>query len=167
MHDRLFFYICSELLAYPDSSLILSLPRLRKEAESLPRQKASALISFIDYMSSSDPIELQETYVRTFDFSEECSLYLSYSSFGVSMERGSELINLRSLYKRSGLIEDTKELPDYLPTFLKFLSVADSDVEVAIERYLKAIVIIAENVEKSKSPYSQLFRILADTIGGI
>ncbi|MEM0117681.1 MAG: nitrate reductase molybdenum cofactor assembly chaperone [Conexivisphaerales archaeon] len=165
--QRKTFYICSRLLVYPNSSLLSSLDELKKEAESLPEQLAVQLLDFIDHLADMDQIELQESYVKTFDFSENCSLYLSYPSLGVSMERGSELLKLKNLYRKSGMVDNGKELPDYLPTFLRFLSIAgDEDAELALRSYSTQITELANNVERVNSLYSKLFRVLVGAMGG-
>ncbi|MEM3556844.1 MAG: nitrate reductase molybdenum cofactor assembly chaperone [Conexivisphaerales archaeon] len=160
-------YICSRLLLYPNSSLLSSLNELKVQGIGLPEQVSRPLMDFIDYLIVSDPIDLQESYVRTFDFSKDYSLYLTYASFGTRMERGSELITLKYLYTKSGIIFNEKELPDYLPTFLKFLSVArDEDANLALKRYSKQIAELAMNLEKARSPYSKVLKVIEETIRG-
>ncbi len=162
---RTLFYICSRLLTYPNSALLSSLSQLRNQAESLPEGKY--LLMFIDYLSNTDPIKLQESYVQTFDFSEDRNLYLSYSMFGVSMERGSELLRLKNLYAGSGMEDNGKELPDYLPTFLRFLSLAEeNEYKELLTKYRASIINLARNVAKASSPYSLVFDALVEAIGG-
>jgi nitrate reductase delta subunit len=163
--NRTLLYICSRLLTYPNSALLLSLEQLRSQAESLPEREA--LLKFMDYLDSTELIELQERYVQTFDFSEERNLYLSYTLLGFSMDRGKELLRLKELYKRSGIQDSGKELPDYLPTFLRFLSVADDDeYEELVSRYKMPIINLAKNIEKTGSPYSLLLNAVVHAIGG-
>ena len=150
--------ICSILLRYPDQNVTQYLNSIRNELELLPSYFKKRIERFIDYYMSRDIIELQEEYVRTFDMNEENTLYLTYHITGDSEDRGLELLKIKNLYSSSGFSPQTSELPDYLPLFLEFLSVADAKtVSYAIKLYGEYISKIGESLAKWKSPYYLIF----------
>jgi len=146
--------ICSTLLRYPDQSVIRYIDSIRHELESLPPYFKKRISDFIEYYTSRDIIGLQEEYVETFDMNEKNSLYLTYHKTGEGEDRGEDLLRIKNLYSLSNFSPQTSELPDYLPLFLEFLSVADPKTAgQAIKVYGSYVSIIADNLKKSKSPY--------------
>src|SRR5579875_2399481 len=92
---------------------------------------------------------------QTFDFEEKNCLYLTHSSYGARPERGVELLKINSQYKSAGLLLDAPELPDYLPVFLEYLSIApESQSKNLVKEYIDSISKIKENLERSGSLYS-------------
>ncbi len=143
------------LLRYPDSYLLESLDELGSMIDSLPEVHRGAFSKFIIYLKSNDAESLQENYVQTFDFEEKNCLYLTHSSYGARPERGVELLKINSQYKSAGLLLDAPELPDYLPVFLEYLSIApESQSKNLVKEYIDSISKIKENLERSGSLYS-------------
>ncbi len=68
-------------------------------------------------------MDLQEAYVGTFDRGGRAtSLLLFEHVHGESRDRGQAMVDLMEQYRANGLEIDAKELPDYLPLFLEYLS---------------------------------------------
>ena len=150
--------ICSILLRYPDQSVTHYIDSIRQELESLPPHFKKRISDFIEYYTSRDIIQLQEEYVETFDMNEKNSLYLTYHKAGEGENRGEDLLRIKNLYSLSNFSPQTSELPDYLPLFLEFLSVADTKTAgQTIKLYSSYISMIADNLKKCKSPYYMIF----------
>lgn len=64
--------------------------------------------------------EVQERYVAAFDLDPACSLNIGWHLFGEQYARGEFLAVLREELHRAG-IDDTGELPDYLPFVLRLI----------------------------------------------
>lgn len=120
------FKVLGLLLDYPNEDLIREMPELKqaikREALLSPRVTAT-LFNFMDWMAAGDLFELQEQYVLLFDRTRVLSLHLFEHVHGESRDRGQAMVDLSTLYSHHGFEISARELPDYLPMFLEFLSV--------------------------------------------
>lgn len=155
--SRRVFRLTSLLLLYPDSEW-LDLLELQTVVEELENEDIrSHLWAFLDYLKGNELDQLIEQYVNTFDFSGEGSLYLTYASYSEQRERGAALLSLKELYAETGLVMDTNELPDYLPVFLEFASIApDGVLEIVLKEQRQAIQGMADKLQEQSSPYSSV-----------
>jgi len=117
--------LISVLLSYPEPNL----STVREEfhaavaADSLlPRGDRVLLDTLIDELCGLDTLEAQERYVRLFDRTRSLSLHLFEHVHGESRDRGQAMVDLAQTYEANGFTIDARELPDYLPLFLEFLS---------------------------------------------
>lgn len=119
------YKVLSLLLSYPNEELQQFLPQvenaLREEAL-LQGDKIDGLIEFCRRFGPLDLTNWQEEYVQLFDYSRSVSLHIFEHIKGDSRDRGQAMVNLMEFYKESGMHLTTKELPDYIPAFLEFLS---------------------------------------------
>lgn len=69
-----------------------------------------------------DLLDMQENYVGMFDKGRATSLLLFEHVHGESRDRGQAMVDLMEEYRTNGLEIDARELPDYLPLFLEYLS---------------------------------------------
>lgn len=156
---RLVFALCSALLRYPDHDLLDSIEELESKAKELPGKTKEPLLRFLQYLKSQDEHDLQETYVRTFDFDENNSLHLTYPGFGTRPERGLDLLRLKSLYASEGMQLQTNELPDYLPIVLEFLSVSSKErAKSLLDQRIASVLKLSKNLESAGSPYSLVLK---------
>ncbi|MCM0613127.1 nitrate reductase molybdenum cofactor assembly chaperone [Marinobacter sediminum] len=113
------------ILEYPTEELQASKDALVAavlEDGRLPLQRKEQLLRGIDMLCSQDLLDLQENYVGTFDKGRATSLLLFEHVHGESRDRGQAMVDLMEQYRSNGLEIDAKELPDYLPLFLEYLS---------------------------------------------
>lgn len=117
--------LIAALLHYPQAELQAAAPwlteRVADSTELEPDQRAQ-LSDFLHHLASRDLLELQETYVETFDRGRACALHLFEHVHGESRDRGQAMVDLAQVYRRAGFEIAVAELPDYLPLFLEFLS---------------------------------------------
>ncbi|MFZ2300929.1 MAG: nitrate reductase molybdenum cofactor assembly chaperone [Gallionella sp.] len=160
------YKILSVLLEYPEQELIDNLPEVITTVDKntdIDVEERAALRRFLDYLVSMPLIEVQESYVNTFDRTPEHSLHLTHHIFGEESDRnrGPALIDLSEMFKEYGVKTVSNELPDYLPLLLEFAScLDDNEATVFLSDVNKVLGILAENLTKANSPYAALIPII-------
>ncbi len=158
------YKIMAHLLDYPTVELLNNLPEIMtilKEDPDVSAQERDDLMQLISWMQLHNLIGMQGDYVRTFDMTPEHDLHLTHHLFGDDSGRGPALIDLSEHYKSAGLEVDKNEIPDFLPLILEYVSTLDDmQARVFLGDAAKVISILADNLQKAKSPYAQLLRIV-------
>lgn len=129
--QTLSFRVLAALLHYPDAALQAhahELHALLREEGLLLVTELEAVEKFTEYLARGDLLELQSAYVETFDRGRARSLYLFEHVYGESRDRGQAMVLLAGRYRQHGFEITARELPDYLPLVLEFLSQVDRDV---------------------------------------
>ncbi len=131
------------------------------------------LITFLENYPMSE-----EEYIEFYELSPKCPLYLgSYlydepktcAQAGVS-ERNDYMIDLLGIYKHFGLGLVEKELPDFLPLMLEFLSVTSNRREDRIRRkfieeyMMPALKPMKEKFAEKAAPHYPLLELLEDLL---
>lgn len=166
---RLTLRMLSALLRYPDADVQQAAPELAaalsKDGLLSPEQRAS-LRPLLDALAVGDLLDSQERYVGLFDRGRAVSLHLFEHVHGESRDRGQAMVDLRDRYVAQGLEITAKELPDYLPLFLEYLSVLPP-AQAAEELAQPGVILsaLAERLEEKGTPYAAPMRILADLAG--
>ena len=166
---RLTLRILSALLRYPDEAVQQAAPELAgvlaEDGLMSPEQRAS-LQPLLDALATTDLLDAQERYVGLFDRGRAVSLHLFEHVHGESRDRGQAMVDLRDRYEAQGLEITAKELPDYLPLFLEYLSVLPS-AQAAEELAQPGVILsaLADRLEEKGTPYAAPMRILADLAG--
>jgi nitrate reductase delta subunit len=161
--------ILSTLLRYPDDTVKQLAPvlldALERDAVFTARHRET-LRPLIDQLIGDDLLDLQERYVALFDRGRAFSLHLFEHVHGESRDRGQAMVDLRARYEAQRLEISAKELPDYLPLFLEYLSVLPAE-QALMELAQPGIIIgaLAERLEQKVTPYAAPMRLLADLAG--
>ena len=166
---RLTLRILSALLRYPDEAVQQAVPELAGALADdglLSSEQRAALQPLLDALASADLLDAQERYVGLFDRGRAVSLHLFEHVHGESRDRGQAMVDLRDRYEAQGLEITAKELPDYLPLFLEYLSVLPS-AQAAEELAQPGVILsaLADRLEEKGTPYAAPMRILADLAG--
>ena len=166
---RLTLRILSALLRYPDEAVQQAAPELAgalAEDGLLSSDQRASLQPLLDALASADLLDAQERYVGLFDRGRAVSLHLFEHVHGESRDRGQAMVDLRDRYEAQGLEITAKELPDYLPLFLEYLSVLPS-AQAAEELAQPGVILsaLAARLEEKGTPYAAPMRILADLAG--
>ncbi|WP_417544965.1 nitrate reductase molybdenum cofactor assembly chaperone [Marinobacter sp.] len=114
---RILEYPSAELQASKDAMVAVVL-----EDSRLPRKNKEQLLQCIERLCDGELLDLEEIYTGTFDKGRATSLLLFEHVHGESRDRGQAMVDLMEQYRANGLEIDAKELPDYLPLFLEYLS---------------------------------------------
>lgn len=158
------YKVLSLLLSYPNKELQDFLPQVEnilKEDYLLQEDKISGLIEFCNRFNRLDLINWQEEYVQLFDYSRSVSLHIFEHIKGDSRDRGQAMVNLMEFYKVRGMQLTTKELPDYIPAFLEFISTLTT--EKAAELLGETVHVmdrINEALNESGNTYSSIFQAI-------
>jgi len=147
----------SVLLRYPDAEVAEAAPALRAVVDAEGRLSAAVrrgLLELTDQLAGRDPYDLQERYVLLFDRTRSLSLHLFEHVHGESRDRGQAMVDLAELYGRHGLVVSARELPDYLPLFLEFLSTLPPDEAwPLLGQPLHIVSALGERLRKRRSIY--------------
>lgn len=156
--------VISLLLSYPTADLQAEMPALKAalaENGALGAREQTALCRLADDIASRDLYDVQERYVLLFDRTRSLSLHLFEHVHGESRDRGQAMVDLASTYADDGFAIDAKELPDYLPLFLEYLSVKpEQDAAELLGQTLHILTTLKERLKKRKSVYVNALAVL-------
>jgi nitrate reductase delta subunit len=150
--------VISLLLSYPTAELLAAAPELHAALAADPstgRREKAWLGALVDDLAGCDLYDAEERYVLLFDRTRTLSLHLFEHVHGESRDRGQAMVDLAQMYDRQGFDIGTKELPDFLPLFLEYLS-TQSPVEVheLLAQTLHIVVALRERLQKRGSIYA-------------
>jgi nitrate reductase molybdenum cofactor assembly chaperone NarJ/NarW len=116
------------LLSYPREEIRQALPEIAeaiRASELIPAHQRGGLLTLIDELRADDLLKVEERYVELFDRGRAASLHLFEHLHGDGRDRGQAMVDLTRLYERAGYDLSLRELPDYLPVVLEYLSCRD------------------------------------------
>jgi nitrate reductase delta subunit len=112
---------------------------------------------------AADLMELQEAYGSLFDRGRATSLLLFEHVHGESRDRGQAMVDLMALYGGHGFEINTRELPDYIPMYIEYLSQRPrEEAENGLLDVAHILALIGARLEDRGSEYGLLFRALLD-----
>jgi nitrate reductase delta subunit len=157
------------LLSYPTAGLLEALPEIRAAIAAerrIGRRDRVALDHLIDELAAADLLDAQEGYVALFDRGRATSLNLYEHVHGDSRDRGQAMVDLAQIYARGGLDLSTRELPDYLPVLLEYLSTRPfADVEEMLRDCAHLLRSIGEALVRRDSGYAVVLATLLAVAG--
>ncbi|MEV0900590.1 nitrate reductase molybdenum cofactor assembly chaperone [Actinoplanes sp. NPDC049802] len=154
------FQIASLLLTYPDDELLAAGDELRAAARGV-----DGFETFLDWMLTTSPIEVQREYVRTFDLRRRSGLYLTYYLHGDTRKRGMALLMLKQRYRAHGLRLADGELPDLLPVVLEFAATAGpGDGEAPLRQHRQGIELLRAALHETRTPYASVLDVVGELL---
>jgi nitrate reductase molybdenum cofactor assembly chaperone NarJ/NarW len=162
--------LISLLLSYPTAELLAAAPEIHAALAAdrmTGRREKAWLAALADDLAGRDLYDAEERYVLLFDRTRTLSLHLFEHVHGESRDRGQAMVDLAAMYDAQGFEIDAKELPDFLPLFLEYLS-TQSPVEVheLLTQTLHILVALRERLQKRSSIYANAFLALEAIAGG-
>jgi len=158
------FKVLSALLSYPTAELQAATEELREVLRSeglITGGQLQRIEAFIDEFRDRDLYDLQERYTLLFDRTRSLSLHLFEHVLGESRDRGQAMVDLAQHYEQNGFVISTRELPDFLPLFLEFLSVIPvEEARQLLDDPIEIIATLDERLRKRKSAYRAVFQAL-------
>lgn len=124
------FKVFSALLSYPTTEMREALGEMTEVITQSPLIAAperDGLMTLIRVLGEGDTLDAEERYCELFDRGRTLSLHLFEHLHGESRDRGTAMVELKQLYARAGFELAARELPDYLPVVLEYLSFRDMD----------------------------------------
>jgi nitrate reductase delta subunit len=91
----------------------------------LTSREQRGLLDLIEELAGGELLEIEERYVDLFDRGRALSLHLFEHLHGDSRDRGEAMVDLKRIYERAGFELSARELPDYVPVLLEYLSCRD------------------------------------------
>lgn len=153
------------LLDYPQDELWQHGDELLTAAADadLPTSRRKDLTRFVRELLATDPLEAQDRWLSTFDRGRAMSLLLFEHIHGESRDRGQAMVDLINAYRNNGFEMAAKELPDYLPLLLEYLSQRPSEEARDWMQHVSHIVgLLAARAGERDSPYAILFELLVE-----
>ncbi|MGF1627883.1 MAG: nitrate reductase molybdenum cofactor assembly chaperone [Kiloniellaceae bacterium] len=152
------FKILSLLLTYPEREIQVAAGEMKAvlAAEKLvPPNCMKGLSGLLDELAAGDLYDLQARYILLFDRSRSLSLHLFEHIHGESRDRGQAMVDLAEHYAAHGMELSARELPDFLPLFLEFLSTrALPEARELLDQPLNVIAALGERLRKRNSAYA-------------
>lgn len=152
------------LLSYPNEDMRHALPEIADVIRASPliaARERTALHALIDDLAAGDLLEAEERYVDLFDRGRARSLHLFEHLHGEGRDRGQAMVDLRRLYEKAGYELSSRELPDYLPVVLEYLSCRDlAEVRDMLADCAHILKKIGETLIARGSPYAAVLQTL-------
>ncbi|MDE5832134.1 MAG: nitrate reductase molybdenum cofactor assembly chaperone [Desulfovibrio sp.] len=151
--------LAADLLEYPDDDFLATAERLGRALRQAECDAGrDALLSFIDWISQTDPLRAREDYVAIFDHDPAASLHMAWHRYGNDRGQGRAMAALNGLYRTAGYEPvNSGAMPDYLPRMLEFMSAAeDWAVEAMLDGFGPEIDGLTTRLKELKTPYAEL-----------
>lgn len=116
------------LLDYPRPEIRALLPEIADAISTSPllrSQERDSLLGLVEFIRTAEALVAEEQYVELFDRGRATSLYLFEHVHGEGRDRGTAMVELKAVYQAAGFELSSRELPDYLPVVLEYLSCRD------------------------------------------
>lgn len=157
------------LMDYPSEALWQHREELidATAAPELSPARRRQLADFVVELLDLDSMTAQERWLGLFDRGRSMSLLLFEHIHGESRDRGQAMVDLIDTYRKNGFEMASRELPDYLPLVLEYLSQRPQD-EVAdwLGHTSHILELIAARAGERESPYALLFELLIELATG-
>lgn len=161
--------VLSRLMGYPDEAVATGTAEMRAvldEEGVLPAQARAGVEALLRRLETTPLLDVQEEYVATFDRGRALSLHLFEHVHGESRDRGQAMVELMQHYAAHGLQLDARELPDYLPLMLEFLSTQPPEqTHDLLGDAMPAVILLGARLREQGSDYARLFEALESLVG--
>ncbi len=149
--------IIALLMEYPDEVLWEN----RDEALDLITQDAPTLLPFTRTYLSAPLLDRQAEWCEVFERGRATSLLLFEHVHEESRDRGQAMVDLMAQYEKVGLQLDCRELPDYLPLYLEYLSiVGEAEARDGLQNVAPILALIGGRLKQRDVAHYQLFDAL-------
>lgn len=159
----------SALLSYPSEGMRRALPEIAdvvRAAPLLTPRERDALLDLIDELDRGDLLNIEERYVDLFDRGRALSLHLFEHLHGDSRDRGDAMVDLKRIYARAGFELSSRELPDYLPVVLEYLSCRDlAEARAMLADCAHILATIGRSLIARRSRYAAVLQALLVVAG--
>lgn len=152
------------LLDYPSEELWQHQPELLEavaESPELTQEQRLDLGLYITAFCKQDLLDAQSAYTGLFDRGRATSLLLFEHVHGESRDRGQAMVDLMGQYREAGLEIDSRELPDYLPLYLEYLTTRDENqAREGLRDIAPILALLSARMQERDSHYAELFDLL-------
>lgn len=156
--------VIARLLDYPDQDVgdnAGEISCLISEAREISPDHRAQLLEAVKDIYSGELLDSQERYVGLFEQGRSLSLHLFEHVHGESRDRGQAMVDLMAEYSSNGFEIDSRELPDYIPMFLEYLSYRpDLEAREWLADVSHILALLAARLMERESVYAHLFESL-------
>jgi nitrate reductase delta subunit len=161
--------VISLLLDYPTEQLLEARAELAQAIDAArevsPAQRG-ALHELLALICDHDLMDGQEHYGALFGRGRSLSLLLFEHVHGESRDRGQAMVDMMAQYEEAGFAIGIKELPDYIPLYLEFLSTReDLEAREGLADVAHLLALLATRLDERESAYAGCFRALLQIAG--
>ncbi|KKO49784.1 nitrate reductase [Arsukibacterium sp. MJ3] len=160
--------VISLLLDYPQPQLQLVSNDLLAivQQSGLSTAQQQQVSQFITQRCQSDIMDWQSEYDGLFERGRSLSLLLFEHLHGESRDRGQAMVDLMNQYQQAGLDIGVRELPDYIPLYLEFLSTqGDENAQLGLAEVAHILSVLLCRLEQRDSNYQALLGALIELSG--
>ena len=161
--------VISLLLDYPTEQLVAGREELTQAITScrdISPQQRLALHELLALICDHDLMDGQEHYGALFGRGRSLSLLLFEHVHGESRDRGQAMVDMMAQYEEAGFAIGVKELPDYIPLYLEYLSTCeDLEAREGLADVAHLLAILAARLDERESAYAGCFRALLQIAG--
>ena len=144
------------LMEYPDELLW----ECKEDALALIRRDAPMLTDFTHNLLNAPLLDKQAEWCEVFDRGRTTSLLLFEHVHAESRDRGQAMVDLLAEYEKVGLQLDCRELPDYLPLNLEYLSVLpDDQAKEGLLNVAPILALLGGRLKQREAPWYALFAL--------
>ncbi|WP_113906866.1 nitrate reductase molybdenum cofactor assembly chaperone [Aliidiomarina celeris] len=157
--------VISLLLDYPTDELVAAKEDLKALVKPAPLSETTRgeMLQFIEKRCSGDLMEWQQDYDSLFERGRALSLLLFEHVHGESRDRGQAMVDLMAEYRAAGLDIGVRELPDYIPLYLEFLSTqGNENLQIGLADVAHILAVLCARLERRDSNYAVLFKGLIE-----
>lgn len=132
----------------------------------LSPERTGQLLEFAADLLSREPMEAQERWLSLFDRGRSMSLLLFEHIHGESRDRGQAMVDLMETYRGNGFEIAVRELPDYLPLLLEYLSTRrEEEARDWLSHVAHILELLAARASERGAGYALLFELLVEYSG--
>jgi nitrate reductase delta subunit len=161
--------VLARLLDYPTVELQQAAGEMIEIIHAERRWAAAHRRSLMDWcqrLADAELLDLQAEYVELFDKGKATSLLLFEHVHGESRDRGQAMVDLMNEYEDAGFELDARELPDYLPMFLEYLSTrGEADIGRWLGEIRHILALLTARLEEREADHALVPLALLALIG--
>lgn len=152
------------LMDYPTEEVARyteDMSHLISRAKELSPDHRARLVQTLNDIYSGDLMDAQERYTGLYEQGRSLSLHIFEHVHGESRDRGQAMVDLMAEYDKNGFEIDSRELPDYIPMFLEYLSHRpDMEAREWLADVSHILALIGARLTERESSYANLFEAL-------
>jgi nitrate reductase delta subunit len=159
------YRVLSALLSYPAPELKGAARegvRILCEEQLLRTEHIERTRGFVDWLLDTPQLDVEASHIDAFDRGRSTSLHLFEHIHGESRARGEAMHRLLLRYRAHGLELQPRELPDFLPLFLEFLSTRPApEAAKHLSEVSDIVGLIGRRLVKRGAPHAPLLEAIA------
>ncbi len=152
------------LMEYPKQDVadhMGDITHLISQAKEISPDHRAELLETLHDIYDGELMDAEERYTGLFEQGRSLSLHLFEHVHGESRDRGQAMVDLMAEYSSKGFEIDSKELPDYIPMFLEYLSHRpDLEAREWLADVSHILALVGARLVERESPYANLFKSL-------